>query len=152
MSEIDWLQMLEYRQSLHRLSRTLLSRGKDATLTASELELLSLLYLEPAQNTPLALSARSATKKEAVSRSIRQLTEKGLLEKQPNPLDDRSYTLSLTEEGSRKLRENYGAILGPMYALRRAMGDDFVTLFHLLQRADGLMQHNAPAAERNSEV
>ena len=140
MHQIDWLQMLDYRQNMHHFSRKLLLQSRETTLNTSELEVLSLLYLHPDENTPLALSRRSGMKKEAVSRSIRQLSEMGCLEKQVNPQDERSYSLSLTKTGLQKLSENYAVILQPMYTLQRKMGDDFEVLFDLLEKANQLLE------------
>ena len=139
MHQTDWLQMLDYRQHLHHFSRKLLQQNRESTLNTSELEVLSLLYLHPEEKTPLALSRRSGMKKEAVSRSIKQLYEIGCLEKLVNPLDERSYSLSLTKTGLQKLSENYAAILQPMYHLQRKMGEDFENLFRLLEKANLLL-------------
>ena len=140
MHQIDWLQMLDYRQSMHHFSRKLLLQSRESALATSDLEILSLLYLHPEENTPLALSRRSGMKKEAISRSIRQLSQLGCLEKNVNPQDERSYGLSLTKIGLQKLSENYAPILQPMYNLQRKMGDDFETLFRLLEKANLLLE------------
>lgn len=139
MAELDWLQMLAYRQELHHFSRALLAQGHKRSLTASELELLSLLYLQTEESTPLVLSRQSGMKKEAVSRCLKLLFEKGFVEKEKHPEDERSYILSLTESGTTALRENYGPILQPLYDLQRSMGSDFEVLFHLLEQANTQM-------------
>lgn len=140
MSEINWLQMLEYQQNIHHFARTLLLQGRNCTLSTSELEILSLLYLHPENNTPLALSRQSGMKKEAISRIIRQLFEIDCLEKQLNPQDERSYSLHLTKTGLQKLHENYGFILQPLYDLHREMGDEFQLLFDLMEKANRLLK------------
>ena len=144
MADISWLQMLAYQQELHHFSRAILAQGQKHTLTASELELLSRLYLrlylQAEDSTPLALSRQSGMKKEAVSRCLKQLCEKGLIEKDRHPQDERSYILSLTEHGKAALRENYGPILQPLYDLQRTMGEDFDTLFRLLEKANAAMK------------
>lgn len=132
MKEIDWLKMLEYQQELHHFSRELITQSQNKTLTSCERELLARIYLEPEESTPLALSKLSGMKKESVSRSLKKLSEKGYIQKKKHPQDDRSYTLSLTKEGTEELKQNYGAILQPLYDLRRAMGDKFYTLFELI--------------------
>ena len=53
MDQLDWVQMVKYQQELHRLSRKLLSKEQLQTLTSSERELLSFLYLYPEKSTPL---------------------------------------------------------------------------------------------------
>lgn len=143
MAEINWLQMLAYQQELHHFSRALLAQGKKQTLTASELELLSrlylCLYLQTEDSTPLWLSRQSGMKKEAVSRCLKQLLEKELIAKEKHPQDERSYVLSLTESGKAALRENYGPILQPLYDLQRSMGAEFDTLFQLIEKANAKM-------------
>lgn len=136
MAEINWLQMLAYQQELHHFARALLAQGQKQTLTASELELLSLLYMQTEECTPLVLSRQSGMKKEAVSRCLKQLFEKGFVEKNRHPQDERSYILSLTQSGKEALRENYGPILQPMYDLRRSMEKEFDLLFHLIEQAN----------------
>ncbi len=136
MEQIEWLQMLSYQQELHHFSRDLLLQSQNQTLTASERELLSRLYLEPQVNTPLALSRCSGMKKEAVSRCLKRLFEKGCIQKEKHPKDERSYLLSLTETGQKELHKNYGAILQPLYDLRRRMGPEFDVLFQLICKAN----------------
>lgn len=140
MAEINWLQMLAFQQELHHFSRALLTQGQKRSLTSSELELLSRLYLQAEGSTPLVLSRQSGMKKEAVSRCLKQLFEKGLIEKSKHPQDERSYLLSLTESGKSALRENYGPILQPLYDLHRSMESEFNMLFHLIKEANAQME------------
>lgn len=140
MAEINWQQMLVYQQELHRFARALLAQGQKQTLTASELELMSRLYLQTEESTPLILSRQSGMKKEAVSRCLKQLFEKGFVEKGKRPQDERSYVLSLTESGKKALRENYGPILQPLYNLHRNMEDEFEQLFDLIEEANTKME------------
>ena len=62
-------------------------------LTSSECELLAHLYLKPEQNTPILLSQNSGMKKEAVSRCLKALCEKGCIRKHRQENDERSYQL-----------------------------------------------------------
>ncbi len=140
MTEINWMQMLTFQQELHHFSRSLLAQGQKQTLTASELELLSRLYLRTEDSTPLVLSRQSGMKKEAVSRCLKQLFEKGYIEKDRHPQDERSYVLSLTDNGKAALRENYGPILQPLYDLQRSMKADFDLLFQLIEKANIQME------------
>lgn len=136
MHQNEWLQMLTFQQELHCLSRTLLSQSPKQTLTASERELLSRLYLEPTGSTPLSLSRSSGMKKEAVSRCLKHLVEKEFIQKEKHPQDDRSFILSITEAGRAELRQNYGVLLQPLYDLQRQMGPDFDALFQLIHQAN----------------
>ena len=136
MEDIDWLTMLSYRHELHHFSRALLSHNQKKTLTDSELEILSLLYLYPEESTPLALSRRSGMKKEAVSRCLKQLFDKNCIQKSKNPADERSYILSLSEIGTMELHQNYTFLLQPLYDLRRQMGPELDQIFRLIKQAN----------------
>ncbi|MBS5149971.1 MAG: MarR family transcriptional regulator [Butyricicoccus pullicaecorum] len=136
MKRTDWLQMLAYQQELHHLARALLSQEKTQTLTASERELLARLYLEPDESTPLALSRHSGMKKEAVSRCLKKLFEKGYIQKEKHPTDERSYMLSITQSGEAELGKNYRAILQPLYDVKRQMGSNFDLMFELIHIAN----------------
>ena len=142
MAEINWLNMLANRQKLHYFSRTMLTQGQKRLLTASELEILSILYLETEENTPVALSRQSGMKKEAVSRSLKQLFEKEYVAKTKHPQDERSYILKLTEKGREALKDSYAPILQPLYDLRRKMGGDFDKLFELIGKANECLEIN----------
>lgn len=136
MGEISWLRMLKFQQELRHFSRALLVHGQKLPLTASEMELLSLLYLQPEGSTPLELSRHTGMKKEAVSRCLRQLAEKHLIAKSKRPEDERSYLLSLTETGRKALKESYLLVLHPLYELHENMGDEFEELFRLIETAN----------------
>ncbi len=144
MEKKEWLQMLAHLEELHRFSRALLPQGQKRPLTAAELDLLSILYLHPEDNTPLALSRRTAMKKEAVSRCLRQLLEKDCIRRAKNPLDERSYSLSLTEAGEEAMQASYGLILQPLYDLRRQMGEEFTRLFELIEQGNRHMAAHDP--------
>lgn len=139
MDSKEWTQMLDYQKELHYFMRAMLMKKKDQVLTNSELELLALVYRVPDSCTPLFLSQHTGMKKEAVSRTLRQLFEKGWLDKQPNPQDERSYTLLLTEEGRAALEKSYETMLKPFYELRCRMGPDFAEFFRLLSKFNQLL-------------
>lgn len=136
MRQIDWLQMIVYQQELSRFSRELLVQRQRQSLTISERELLARLYLEPEMNTPMLLSRSSGMKKEAVSRCLKGLYEKGCVHKAVHPRDERSYILSLTDTGLQELRKDYEALLQPLYDLWRTMDGEFETLFELICKAN----------------
>lgn len=136
MTKNEWLKMLIYQQELHHFSRTLLAQRKEQTLTVSELEILTVLYSEAQKNTPLALTHETGMKKEAVSRCLKQLFDKGCIQKEQHPEDKRSYTLLLTDTGIRELTENYSYILKTMFELKKMMGEDFDDLFSRIEDAN----------------
>ncbi len=133
---MNWQKMLVFHQELHQFSRVMLVQKQKQFLTASERELLAWIYLETTQCTPLFLSKVSGMKKEAVSRSLKSLYEKKCIQKIKNKLDERSYSLSLTEKGEKELKRDYEIMLQSFYDLYREMGDDFDKLFFLISQAN----------------
>lgn len=135
--EIDWIDMVYYQQQVQKLSRLLLP-ARQTNLTVSECELLSWLYLEPEQNTPVLLSQRSGMKKEAVSRCLKSLLEKNCIRREKQLLDERSYKIYLTATGVSELKKGYEIILQPFYDLWRTAGTDFE---EFLQCTDKIISH-----------
>ena len=129
--------MMHYQQQMQKVMRSLLPVGK-SVLTASECELLAHLYLQPEQNTPVLLSQGSGMKKEAVSRCLKSLYEKGCIRKERQTTDERSYQLFMTETGLAELRRGYERILQPFYDLWRSSREDFEAFMYY---ADKLAAH-----------
>ena len=121
---MEWTDMIHYQQQMQKIMRALLPVRK-SVLTVSECELLAHLYLRPDQNTPVLLSQGSGMKKEAVSRCLKSLLEKGCIRKEKQQQDERSYQIYLTETGIAALKKGYEIILQPFYDLWRATGADF---------------------------
>lgn len=140
MRETEWIDMLKYHQELHHFSRNMLLNEEKLTLTVSEIEILSWLYMEPEKSTPLSLVQETGMKKEAVSRSLKKLRCKEYIHKEVHPDDKRSYNLNVTERGIEELNNNYKAILKPMYELKRLMKDDFEKLFNSISTANEFLE------------
>ena len=134
---MEWTDMVRYQQRMQKIVRALLPERK-TLLTVSECELLAHLYLEPEQNTPILLSQGTGMKKEAVSRCLKTLYEKGCISKRRNETDERSYQLFITETGLAELKKGYESILQPFYDLWRSSGKDFEMF---MQYADKLAEH-----------
>ncbi len=139
MTMPDWQEMLTYQQHLTQFSRRLLVHSQEQQLSASERELLAWIYLAPEQCTPLFLSKQSGMKKEAVSRTLKQLFQKACIEKHKVDGDERSYTVTLTGEGRMALDHDCKLLLEPFYTLRASMGEHFDQLFALLKEADHVL-------------
>ena len=88
---IDWQEMLKMHQELNQFARIMLTKKQKEFLTSSERELLVWIYLNNGECTPLYLSKASGMKKEAVSRCIKSLLEKGCVERKRSKIDERSY-------------------------------------------------------------
>lgn len=134
---MEWTDMVRYQQQMQKIVRALLPERK-TLLTVSECELLAHLYLQPEQNTPILLSQGTGMKKEAVSRCLKTLYEKGCISKRRNETDERSYQLFITETGLAELKKGYESILQPFYDLWRSSGKDFEMF---MQYADKLAEH-----------
>ena len=140
MEEKEWMEMLKYHQELHHFSRNMLLNDEQLTLTVSEMEILSWLYMEPEKSTPLSLCQETGMKKEAVSRALKKLLCKEYIHKEVHPADKRSYVFNVTEKGIEELNNNYQAILKPMYYLKRLMQDDFDILFNRVSSANRFLE------------
>lgn len=134
---MEWTDMMHYQQQVKKVMRSLLPVQK-SVLTVSECELLSHLYLQPEENTPILLGKNSGMKKEAVSRCLKSLYEKNCIRKQRQAKDERSYRLFITETGLDELRKGYESILQPFYDLWRSSGKDFEAFMYY---ADKLAAH-----------
>ena len=144
---MEWTDMMHYQQQMQKLARALLPPRK-AVLTASECELLSRLYLQPEQNTPVLLSKSSGMKIEAVSRCLKTLHEKGCIRKQRQTTDERSYRLFLTETGLTELKKGCECILQPFYDLWRSSKEDFEAFVYY---ADRLAAHIEKGQGKNRD-
>ena len=71
---MEWTDMMHYQQQMQKLARALLPPRK-AVLTASECDLLSRLYLQPEQNTPVLLSQSSGMKLHAALHACTTMNE-----------------------------------------------------------------------------
>lgn len=139
--------MMHCQQQMQKIMRALLPVRKPA-LTVSECELLAHLYLRPEQNTPVLLSQGSGMKKEAVSRCLKTLFEKGCIRKQKQAADERSYQIFITETGLAELKQGYESILQPFYDLWRASGEDFE---EFMRCADKLAAHIEKGQEQTGD-
>lgn len=144
--DIDWIKMVQYQQQMQKLSRMLFPSNQH-NLTASECELLSWLYINPDKNTPYILSQCSGMKKEAVSRCLKGLYEKGCILKERQPCDERSYKILLTETGFVELKKGYENILQPFYDLWRDTGADFEELLTLTDKVVHHIEEKKEAAD-----
>lgn len=136
---IDWQEMLTLHQELNQFARVMLTKNQKEFLTSSERELLAWIYLTQNNCTPLYLSKVSGMKKEAVSRCLKHLSEKGCVQREKNTADERSYAIYLTEAGENALKNDYGIMLQKFYDLYRKMGTDFQVLFRLIAKANQMM-------------
>lgn len=142
MSEIDWIVMMERMQDIRHFSSLCVRHSmKGGISSAQELDVLSRLELSETPLTPQRLGLDMGISKPAVSRLIDGLEKKGLVRREPSAVDKRSYSLVITRQGSDQVRTTYSYYLGPVYELRRRMGDEpFDLLTGLIRQANECMQ------------
>lgn len=142
MQEYDWHDMMNYMQDIRVFCSLNVKRAKkDGITSAQELDFLSRIALSNVPMTPHDLSLAMSLNKSAISRLIIHLEKKGFLQKVQSPTDHRSYTLMLTENGHIELNQTYQYYLGPVYALRKSLGEEkFIELTKLINEANTLLQ------------
>ena len=97
------------------------------------------MYLTKSGCTPLYLSKVTGMKKEAVSRCLKCLYEKGCIQREKKDSDERSYSLSLTKQGEDALQNDFQIMLQTFYDLYREMGEEFEELRRLISKANQIM-------------
>lgn len=138
MENIDWVYMVEKMQDIRLFSRLLIRRSsKQYEMPSQHLELLSQLAVSKENMTPMSLSKSMGLNKTIISRIIDTLNKSGYLIKTRDEEDKRSYFVSITELGREQIDDIYKHYLGPIYDLRRKLGDkEFYELISLIEKAN----------------
>ncbi|MBB6631470.1 MarR family winged helix-turn-helix transcriptional regulator [Clostridium algidicarnis] len=138
MEDSNWIYMLESMQSIRYFSRVMIQRAtKEYQMPAEHLELLSRLAVSNEKMTPMTLSKLMKVNKTIISRIIDKLNNIGYLIKTKDENDKRSYFVSITELGEEQLKNIYKHYLGPIYELRRKLGEkDFSQLMACIEEAN----------------
>lgn len=141
MEELNWKDMIEKMQEIKLFSRTIIHRTtKEYEIPAQHLELLSQLLIHEDGLTPMSLSKIMGLNKTIISRLINSLNNDGYIEKNKDSIDKRSYFVSITELGKKKVEKIYTYYLSPIYELRRKLGDkDFFDLMLSIEKANKKM-------------
>lgn len=149
MEDLNWIYMLEKMQNIRYFSRIMIRRAtKEYEIPAEHLDLLSQLAVKKEKMTPMTLSKIMKVNKTIISRIIEQLNNKGYLIKTKDEFDKRSYFVSITELGEEQLRNIYKHYLGPIYELRRKLGeDDFSNLMSCIEEANKKMNEDKEEIE-----
>ena len=149
MEDLNWIYMLEKMQNIRYFSRIMIRRAtKEYQIPAEHLDLLSQLAVKKEKMTPMTLSKIMKVNKTIISRIIEQLNNKGYLIKTKDENDKRSYFVSITELGEEQLRNIYKHYLGPIYDLRRKLGeDDFSKLMACIEEVNIKMNEDKEEAE-----
>lgn len=138
MGVSDWIYMMEKMQDIKLFSRLLISRSnKEYEMPSQHLELLSCLAVRDEKMTSIKLSKVMGLDKTIISRIIDTLSKSGYLTKIKDENDKRSYFISITEEGREKLDSMYGYYLGPIYELRRKLGEEeFIKMMSYIEKSN----------------
>lgn len=138
----NWIYMMDKMQSIKYFSRIMiLKTTKEYNIPAEQLDLLSQLSVYNDKITPMNLSKIMRVNKTIISRAIEPLYNQGLLTKVKDENDGRSYFVEITDLGREKLDEIYGYYLGPIYELRRRLGDEeFFKLIEIIEGANNIME------------
>ena len=91
----------------------------------------------------MCLSKIMGVNKTIISRVIDSLNQGGYVVKTKDPRDKRSYFVSITELGREKVDKIYTYYLGPIYKLRKKLGDeDFFELMSYIEKANQKMNQD----------
>ena len=144
MDDLNLIYMIEKMQELTLFSRTIVHRAtKEYEIPAQHLDLLSQLLTHKEGLTPMCLSKIMGVNKTIISRVIDSLNQGGYVVKTKDPRDKRSYFVSITELGREKVDKIYTYYLGPIYKLRKKLGDeDFFELMSYIEKANQKMNQD----------
>ena len=144
MDDLNWIYMIEKMQEISLFSRTIIHRAtKEYEIPAQHLDLLSQLLTHKEGLTPMCLSKIMGVNKTIISRVIDSLNQGGYVVKTKDPRDKRSYFVSITELGREKVDKIYTYYLGPIYKLRKKLGDeDFFELMSYIEKANQKMNQD----------
>ena len=136
--------MIEKMQEISLFSRMIIHRAtKEYEIPAQHLDLLSQLITHEEGLTPMCLSKIMGVNKTIISRIIDSLNQGGYVVKTKDPRDKRSYFVSITELGREKVDKIYTYYLGPIYKLRKKLGDeDFFELMSYIEKANQKMNQD----------
>ena len=138
MQNNDWMNMIENMSGIRLFSRSLIPRAtKEHEISSQHLDLLCHLIINNDGMTPLKLSKVMGVSKTIISRLIDGLSKSGYVIKKQDDNDKRSYDVFITELGEKKVDEILKFYLGPIYDLRRKLGEkNFLQLMDCIKMAN----------------
>ncbi|WP_203623914.1 MULTISPECIES: MarR family winged helix-turn-helix transcriptional regulator [unclassified Lacticaseibacillus] len=133
------LRHLQINQTLNQFSRLTPSDGAEGRPVAQQ-NLLFWVAAEPVPPTPTELAEAMGLSKAAITKMMGPLLDDQLLMKTIDPDDNRSFTLTLTEDGKQAVRDMSDDYFKPMNALREGLGKKkFNKLINLLDQANEVL-------------
>lgn len=135
--------LLEDSKIIRLFCRLNANKRTNMPISSVEMEVLALIYHADNENnlTPLRLSQIMNLKKPSVSAIIDSLLKSEYIQKHKNINDKRSYTLTVTDEGKRLIKEINEVYLGSIYKLQTELGDDeFKVFLRTMKKANDILK------------
>ena len=111
----------------------------DATMAHA----FALLSIDPEEGTPsTALGPRMGMEATSLSRTLKTMEEKNLIERRPNPADGRSVLIHLTEDGKRKRQYSKDHVLKFNDTIRDHVSEEEILGFYkVIETINDLVQN-----------
>lgn len=131
-------QYLSASQSVNQFNR-LFSPVSTADIPLNQQNLLFWMATDSTPRTPTDLAKEMHVTKAAITKASGPLLERGLLDKQPDPEDCRSFKLVLSEAGEKAVEDLGPEYLGNLERLYNELGEKkYLKLIKLLSQATGV--------------
>ena len=131
-------QYLSASQSVNQFNR-LFSPVSTADIPLNQQNLLFWMATDSTPRTPTNLAKEMHVTKAAITKASGPLLERGLLDKQPDPEDCRSFKLVLSEAGEKAVEDLGPEYLGNLERLYNELGEkEYLKLIKLLSQATGV--------------
>ena len=131
-------QYLSASQSVNQFNR-LFSPVSTADIPLNQQNLLFWMATDSTPRTPTNLAKEMHVTKAAITKASGPLLERGLLDKQPDPEDCRSFKLVLSEAGEEAVADLGPEYLGNLERLYNELGEKkYLKLIKLLSQATGV--------------
>ena len=131
-------QYLSASQSVNQFNR-LFSPVSTADIPLNQQNLLFWMATDSTPRTPTNLAKEMHVTKAAITKASGPLLERGLLDKQPDPEDCRSFKLVLSEAGEKAVEDLGPEYLGNLERLYNELGEKkYLKLIKLLSQATGV--------------
>ena len=131
-------QYLSANQSVNQFNR-LFSPVSTADIPLNQQNLLFWMATDSTPRTPTNLAKEMHVTKAAITKASGPLLERGLLDKQPDPEDCRSFKLVLSEAGEKAVEDLGPEYLGNLERLYNELGEKkYLKLIKLLSQATGV--------------
>ncbi|WP_346222607.1 MarR family transcriptional regulator [Lacticaseibacillus rhamnosus] len=131
-------QYLSASQSVNQFNQ-LFSPVSTADIPLNQQNLLFWMATDSTPRTPTNLAKEMHVTKAAITKASGPLLERGLLDKQPDPEDCRSFKLVLSEAGEQAVEDLGPEYLGNLERLYNELGEKkYLKLIKLLSQATGV--------------